>query len=74
MDDLHTTQLGAERLRRNLSLEIHDVVAWCKNAIRTHSVDESRVNRRGKNWYVDCESFVITINAHSHTIITAHKK
>lgn len=74
IDKLHTTQLGEERIKRNLSLETDDVVSWCKEVIRTYSADDSRVERRGKNWYVDCARFVITVNAHSHTIITAHNK
>ena len=74
IDKLHTTQLGEERIKRNLSLETDDVVSWCKEVIRTYSADDSHVERRGKNWYVDCVKFVITVNAHSHTIITAHNK
>ncbi len=30
--------------------------------------------RKGKNWYVDADNCVITVNAYSFTIITAHKK
>lgn len=71
---LHTTELGAMRIRRDLSLEVDDVVAWCKDAVRTYGADESRVERRGKNWYVTGDGFVLTINAHSHTIITAHPR
>ncbi|SKB00734.1 Protein of unknown function [Agreia bicolorata] len=71
---LHTTLRGEERIKRNLSLETNDVVAWCKEAVTTFSTDQSRVERRGKNWYVDCDDFLLTINAHSHTIITAHPR
>lgn len=74
INELHTTRLGQERIRRNLSLETDDVVSWCKNIVRTFSAEDSRIERRGKNWYVDCDSFVITINAHSNTIITTHNK
>ncbi|MGV8883072.1 MAG: DUF3781 domain-containing protein [Rhodoglobus sp.] len=72
IDKLHTTRLGEMRIRRNLSLVADDVVSWCQDAVRECGTDESRVERRGKNWYVDCDGFVLTINAHSHTIITAH--
>ena len=27
---LHTTPLGAERVRRNLQIEAEDVAAWCR--------------------------------------------
>ncbi|WP_431188872.1 DUF3781 domain-containing protein [Furfurilactobacillus milii] len=29
--------------------------------------------RIGKNWYIRLNEVVLTINAHSYTIITAHK-
>jgi hypothetical protein len=68
---LHTTELGKERIRRNLGLDIDDVAAWCKRAVLAASADA--VTRKGKNWYVCGDGFILTINAHSHTIITAHK-
>ena len=68
---LHTTELGAERIRRNLSLETDDVVAWCKRAIL--DADDAAVLRKGKNWYVQCPACVITVNANSGTLITAHR-
>lgn len=30
LDQLHTTELGAMRIRRNLALDTDDVVVWCK--------------------------------------------
>ena len=46
---LHTTELGAERIRRNLGLT-EDPVEWCRS------------------------KSVITVNAGSYTIITAHRE
>ena len=71
MDNLHTTELGADRIRRNLGLEADDAVAWCKQAILT--AGDGAISRKGKNWYVQCPGCVITVNVHSTTIITAHK-
>ncbi len=68
LDKLHTTELGAERVRRNLRLEADDVAAWCRETIRS----AASAVRRGKNWYVEAEGCVITVNARSYTIITAH--
>jgi hypothetical protein len=34
-DKLHTTQMGAERIRRNLGLADEDIVAWCKECVKT---------------------------------------
>ncbi len=65
---LHTTPLGEERIRRNLSLDADDVVAWCRERIKA---PDAVVERRGKNYYVTSGGAVLTVNAHSYTIITA---
>ena len=70
MNKIHTTELGIVRIKRNLELETNDVVKWCKNKIKK----ENKIYKKGKNWYVLGKEFIITINAHSYTIITAHKK
>ncbi len=65
---LHTTERGAERIRRNLRIETSDVVAWCRARIIDRA---AKIERRGKNWYADCGGCRITVNAGSYTIITA---
>ena len=71
LDKLHTTELGIKRIKRNLSLDTDDIVEWCKDNISSaHAI----ITRRGKNWYVTVDDIVITVNAHSCTIITAHRK
>ncbi len=69
-DLLHTTKLGAERVKRNLGLETEDVVSWCAAQILR---EEALLERAGKNWYITAGHCRITVNAHSYTIITAHK-
>ena len=69
LDKIHTTELGVERIRRNLDLADVDVVAWCKDKIR----DADNIVRQGKNWYVHIGNAIITVNASGYTIITAHK-
>ncbi|MCL2110475.1 DUF3781 domain-containing protein [Microgenomates group bacterium] len=71
LDRIHTTPLGIERIRKNLDLKTNNIVDWCKQTIRHPS---SSVIRKGKNFYIYLNSYQITVNAHSHTIITAHKK
>lgn len=71
LDRLHTTELGVVRIKRNLSLETGDVVEWCKRKI---SSPDAVTKRNGKNWYVTIDGCIITINAYSFTIITAHKQ
>ncbi len=71
LDRLHTTELGAERIRRNLALSgEEDIVAWCRHRI---AAPGTVVRRQGKNWYVHAEGIVFTVNAASFTLITAHR-
>jgi len=70
INKLHTTTLGVIRIKRNLEIKTNNVVAWCKNKIK----NADKILRKGKNWYVYEDGSIITINAHSYTIITAHKK
>jgi hypothetical protein len=65
---IHTTELGAERIKRNLKLENDDAVELCRQRIKS----ADKIIREGKNWYVYSGNAAITINAHSYTIITAH--
>ena len=70
IDNIYTTELGLMRIRRNLGL-LHevDVVAYCKDTImRADSIE-----RRGKNWYAHAGDVIITVNASSLGIITAHR-
>ena len=71
IDQVHTTEMGVDRIRRNLGLGASDVVMWCKSKILDKDAD---ITRQGKNWYVRIDGCVITVNASSYTIITAHKE
>jgi len=71
LDKLHTTELGAGRIKNNLSLDSDNIVEWCREKI---SSDRAAVTRKGKNYYIDVDNCIITVNAYSYTIITAHKK
>lgn len=70
LNSLHTTEMGIERIRKNLSMNMDDVVSWCAERIRDSNAD---IVRRGKNYYITVDNCIITVNAHSYTIITAHK-
>ena len=67
---LHTTELGEMRIKRNLSLDCKDAVAWCRDRIVS---PDAVIERNGKNWYITIDGCIITVNAYSYTIITAHK-
>lgn len=70
IDKLHTTKMGLDRIKRNLRLDIDDVVSFCKDKV----LDEKcHIYKQGKNYYVEINNIRLTINSHSYTIITAHK-
>lgn len=70
LEQLHTTSMGVERIRKNMSIETEDVVEWCRRQI---SSPQANIKRQGKNWYIEANGGIITVNAYSYTIITAHK-
>lgn len=67
---IHTTPLGVKRIKKNLDLDIEDVVDWCKTRILNPS---AVLEKKGKNYYVTVSRCIITINSSNYTIITAHK-
>lgn len=50
LDKLHTTDLGFVRIKRNLSLDVEDVVDWCREKIKDSS---AFIKREGENWYIE---------------------
>ncbi len=70
LDQVHTTEMGADRIRNNLGLDTDDVVSWCIEKI---SEAGCHITRKGKNWYAETDGCIITVNASSYTIITAHR-
>lgn len=69
IDMIHTTKMGVERIKRNLNLDMKDVVGYCKNLILSK---DCCTFRQGKNWYCQIGNTRITVNSNSYTIITAH--
>ena len=69
IDKVHTTEMGINRIKRNLELNINDVTKYCKNKILDKNCN---VYKKGKNWYCEIDNIKITINSYSYTIITAH--
>lgn len=70
LDKLHTTGLGIDRMKRNLGLDVEQIVDWCRQKVQ---LANASIVKKGKNWYVSLNDCIITINAYSYTIITAHK-
>lgn len=69
LDSLHTTELGRERIKRNLHLDGTNPVQFCKDKILDK---EAILYKKGKNWYCEVDQMKITIHSSSYTIITAH--
>lgn len=66
---LHTTEMGVDRIKRNLQIDVEDVVKYCHDIIVN---EDALIECKGKNWYAYFGNIIITVNAHSYTIITAH--
>lgn len=69
IDKIHTTEMGIDRIKKNLKLNTNDVVEFCKNKILDKNCN---IYKQGKNWYCEIDNIKITINSYSYTIITAH--
>lgn len=69
IEKLHTTEMGLNRIKKNLKLSDIDVVEFCKNKILNPTCI---IYKQGKNYYCEIDNLKITINTHSYTIITAH--
>ena len=69
IDKIHTTEMGVDRIKKNLKLDTNDVVEYCKNKILN---EKCNIYKQGKNWYCEIDNIKITVNSHSYTIITAH--
>jgi hypothetical protein len=65
---IHTTEMGLNRISKNLNIDEDDLVKWCINKI---TLPSSIITRKGKNWYISINNYVFTVNAHSYTIITS---
>ena len=70
LHQIKTTKLGIIRIKRNLNLEVNDVVEYLKQIINL----SNDISKKGKNYYISNDEIIITLNASSYAIITAHKK
>ena len=68
IDKIHTTKLGIERIKRNVNI---DDIEFIKNLILNK---KSIINKKGKNYYVEIDNLIITINSYNYCIITVHRR
>mgnify|MGYP000514943799 FL=1 len=59
---VHTTEMGIDRIKKNLKLNTNDVVEFCKNKILDKNCN---IHKQGKNWYCEIDNIKITINSYS---------
>ena len=71
IDKVHTTEMGVDRIKKNLKINNNDVVKYCKEKILDNKCN---IYKKGKNFYCEIDNIIITINSFSYTIITAHIK
>ena len=69
IDKVHTTEMGIDRIKKNLKLDTNNVVDFCKSKVLDKKCN---IYKQGKNWYCEIDNIKITINSYSYTIITAH--
>ena len=69
INKIHTTEMGFDRIKRNLKLDDIDVVEFCKSKILDSNCN---IYKKGKNWYCEIDGTKITVHSNSYTIITAH--
>ena len=62
IDKIHTTEMGIDRIKRNLKIDTADVVEYCKNKVLNKNCN---IYKQGKNWYCEVENIKITINSYS---------
>ena len=68
IEKIHTTKMGIDRIKRNINIS-GDVIDYCKKKVLDKN---SKIYKKGKNWCCEIDNVIITINASSYTVITAH--
>lgn len=71
INKIHTTNMGLDRIKKNLKLDNYDIIEYIKNIIKNKY---TITYKKGKNYYCETDNTIITINSYSYTIITAHTK
>ena len=51
IDKIHTTEMGVDRIKRNLKIDTADVVEYCKNKVLDKNCNFDTYNSLTPNWY-----------------------
>ena len=65
IDKIHTTEMGIDRIKRNLKIDTADVVEYCKNKVLDKNCN---IYKQGKNWYCEVENTKITIRSEERRV------
>ena len=49
LEKVHTTEMGVDRIKRNIGVDVEDIVEYCVDKIKQ---DNAVIERKGKNYYV----------------------
>lgn len=69
IDKIYIIEMGIDRIKRNLKIDIVDVVEYCKNKVLDKNCN---IYKQGKNWYCEVENIKIIINLYSYIIIIVY--
>lgn len=71
INKVHTTEMGINRIIKNLKLNTNDVVEYCKNKVLDKNCN---IYKQGKNWYCEIENIIITINSYLHNYNSTYQE
>ncbi len=67
---IHATSMAALRINHNLKLDITNHVDWFIAIVKD---EKNKIERKGRNYYITYNDAIITLNANSFTLLTAHR-
>ena len=53
LDKVHTTEMGIDRIKKNLKLDTNNVVDFCKSKVLDKKCN---IYKQGKNWYCEIDN------------------
>lgn len=60
INKIHTTNMGLDRIKKNLKLDNYDIIEYIKNIIKNK---DTIIYKKGKNYYCETDNTIITINS-----------
>ncbi|CNI68443.1 DUF3781 domain-containing protein [Streptococcus agalactiae] len=58
IDEIHTTEMGVIRIKKNLKLDTEDVVEYCKDRVLDKNCN---IYKQGKNWYCEIDNIPVVL-------------